>query len=80
MRAFKVVTPILALAGIPLSIWDIGVNGDVIGLVFCWFCLSILFWWYLANIVFTTSKKDRRNMAYRRVVKKEKATTKGGNF
>lgn len=80
MKAFKVVTPILALAGVPLSIWDIGVNGDVIGLVFCWSCLTILFWWYLANVVFTTSKKERRNTAFKKVVGREKAANKDGNF
>ena len=80
MRVFKVVTPILALAGVPLSIWDIGVNGDVIGLVFCWFCLTILFWWYLANVVFATSKKERRNTAFKKVVGREKAANKDGNF
>ena len=80
MRMFKVITPILALAGVPLSIWDIGVYGDVIGLVFCWFCLTILYWWYLANVVFTTSKKERRNTAFKNVVGREKAANKDGNF
>ena len=80
MRVFKVVTPILALAGVPLSIWDIGVYGDVEGMLFCWFCLTILFWWYLANVVFTTSKKERRNTAFKKVVGREKAANKDGNF
>lgn len=80
MKAFKVVTPILALAGVPLSIWDIGAYGDVEGMLFCWFCLSVLFWWYLANVVFTTSKKERRNTAFKKVVGREKAANKDGNF
>ena len=65
------IAPVLALIGIPLSIWDLGVHGDLWALFYCWFCIFILFWWYLANVVFRpTSKKERRNLAYRKVVKK----------
>lgn len=66
------VAPVLALIGVPMSIWDLGVYGDLWALFFCWFCLAILFWWYLANIVFRPmSKKERRNLAYRKVVKRK---------
>ena len=66
------IAPLLALIGIPMSIWDLGVYGDLWALLFCWFCLVILFWWYLANVVFRpTSKKERRNLAYRKVVKRK---------
>ena len=66
------IAPILAMIGIPMSIWCLGEYGDLWCLFFCWFCLSVLFWWYLANVVFATSKKDRRNAAFRRVVKKKR--------
>lgn len=72
MKLFKIITPILALIGIPLSIWDIGKYGDIWGLIFCWYCLTILFWWYLANVVFMVSKKERRNIAFRKVMKGKK--------
>lgn len=66
------IAPVLALIGIPMSIWDLGVYGDLWALLFCWFCIFILFWWYLANIVFRPmSKKERRNLAYRKVVKRK---------
>ena len=75
MRLFKITTPILAFTGIPLSIWEIGLYGDIWALLFNWFCLFTLFWWYLANIVFRpASKKERRNLAYKRVTKKKAAT------
>lgn len=72
------IAPVLALIGIPLSIWDLGVYGDLWALLYCWFCLAILFWWYLANIVFRpASKKERRNLAFKRVMsKKKKAVAK----
>ena len=66
------IAPVLALIGIPLSIWDMGMYGDLWALFYCWFCLTIIFWWYLANIVFTTSKKERRNAAFKRVMSKKK--------
>lgn len=66
------IAPVLALIGIPMSIWYLGVYGELWGLFFCWFCIFILFWWYLANVVFRpTSKKERRNLAYRKVVKRK---------
>ena len=66
------IAPILALIGVPMSIWDIGAYGDLWALLFCWFCIFILFWWYLANIVFRPmSKKERRNLAYRKVAKRK---------
>ena len=72
------IAPVLALIGVPMSIWDMGVYGDLWALLFCWFCLAILFWWYLANVVFRpTSKKERRNLAFKRVIsKKKKAAAK----
>ena len=66
------IAPVLALIGIPMSIWYLGEYGELWGLFFCWFCLAILFWWYLANIVFATSKKERRNVAFKRVMSKKK--------
>ena len=66
------IAPVLALIGIPMSIWYLGEYGELWGLLFCWLCLSILFWWYLANIVFATSKKERRNVAFKRVMSKKK--------
>jgi len=78
MKLFKVIAPMLALIGIPMSIWYLGEYGELWGLFFCWFCLAILFWWYLANVVFRpTSKKERRNLAFKRVTgKKKKAAAK----
>ena len=76
----KVISPVLALVGIPMSIWYLGEYGEMWGLLYCWFCLFILFWWYLANIVFRpASKKERRNLAYKRVTKK-KAAAKDDQF
>lgn len=66
------IAPILALIGVPMSIWYLGEYGELWGLFYCWFCLTIIFWWYLANVVFVTSKKERRNAAFRRVVKKKR--------
>lgn len=66
------IAPVLALIGIPMSIWDLGMYGDLWALLYCWFCIFILFWWYLANVVFRpASKKERRNLAYRKVVKRK---------
>lgn len=71
------IAPILALVGIPMSIWYLGEGGGMWALFYCWFCLTILFWWYLANVVFATSKKERRNLAFKRVMsKKKKAAAK----
>lgn len=71
------IAPVLALIGIPMSIWDLGVYGDLWALFYCWFCIFILFWWYMANVVFATSKKERRNLAFKRVMsKKKKAAAK----
>ena len=72
------VAPVLALIGIPMSIWYLGEGGGMWALFYCWFCLAILFWWYLANIVFRpASKKERRNLAFKRVMsKKKKAAAK----
>ena len=65
------IAPVLALIGIPMSIWELGVYGDLWALFYCWFCIFILFWWYLANVVFRpTSKKERRNAAFRKVTEK----------
>ncbi len=66
------IAPVLALIGVPMSIWYLGEYGEMWGLLYCWFCLSILFWWYLANVVFATSKKERRNMAFKNVTGKRK--------
>ena len=72
LKALKILSLILALIGVPMSIMEIGMFGDVFGLIFCWFCLFIIFWFYLANVVFRpTSKKERRNIAYRKVVKRK---------
>ena len=72
MKLMWIAIPILSLAGIVMSIIEMGMVGDIFGLLFCWFCLAILFWWYLANVVFRpTSKKERRNLAYRKVVKRK---------
>ena len=72
MKLMWIAIPILSLAGIVMSIIEIGMVGDIFGLLFCWFCLVILFWWYLANIVFRPmSKKERRNLAYRKVAKRK---------
>ena len=69
------IAPVLALIGIPMSIWYLGVYGDLWALFYCWFCIFILFWWYLANVVFATSKRERRNAAFRRVTKKKRPRT-----
>ena len=67
----KVVAPVLALIGIPISIWYLGEYGELWGLFYCWFCLTILFWWYLANVVFRpANKRERRNAAFRKVTEK----------
>ena len=72
LKFIKILIPILALIGVAMSIAYIGKFGDIWGLVFCFICLTILFWWYLANIVFRpVSKKERRNLAFRKVVKKK---------
>lgn len=72
LKLIKILIPILALAGVVMSIAYIGKFGDIWGLVFCFICLTILFWWYLANIVFRPmSKKERRNLAFRKVVKRK---------
>jgi len=73
MKLMWIAIPILSLAGIVMSIIEIGMVGDIFGLLFCWFCIFILFWWYLANIVFRpASKKERRNMAFKNVTGKRK--------
>ena len=67
------IAPVLALIGIPMSIWDMGMYGDLWALLYCWFCLFVLFWWYLANVVFRpASKRERRNAAFKRVMSKKK--------
>jgi len=72
LKFIKILIPILALAGVVMSIAYIGRFGDIWGLVFCFICLTIIFWWYLANIVFRPmSKKERRNLAFRKVVKRK---------
>lgn len=71
MKLIWIAIPILSLTGAVMSIVEIGMFGDLFGLLFCWFCLFILFWWYLSNVVFRpTSKKERRNAAFRRVTRK----------
>jgi len=72
------IAPILALVGVPMSIWYLGEYKEIWALFYCWFCLTILFWWYLANVVFSTSKKDRRNMAYRKVTGNRKGPAHDG--
>ena len=72
LKLIKILIFILALAGVVMSIAYIGKFGDIWGLVFCFICLTIIFWWYLANIVFRPmSKKERRNLAFRKVVKRK---------
>ena len=71
MKLMWIAIPILALTGAVMSIVEIGMFGDLFGLLFCWFCLFILFWWYLANVVFATSKRERRNAAFRKVTKRK---------
>jgi len=72
------IAPVLALIGIPMSIWYLGEYGELWALFFCWLCLTIIFWWYLANVVFATSKRDRRNVAFRKVTKRKGPASKTG--
>ena len=75
------IAPILALIGIPMSIWYLGEYGELWALFYCWFCLSILFWWYLANVVFRpASKKERRNAAFRKVTKRKGPSARTDRF